>query len=122
MNLGITFQVVDDILDYTGDQQELGKEVCADLKEGRITLPLIHALAQASPADRQRLKEIARDLTPEGAQSLRELLQKYGSLEHARRLARQYTLEAQENLAAFPASREKSYFEAITEELLARSY
>ena len=49
LNLGITFQLVDDILDYTGDQKQLGKEVGADLREGRITLPLIHALAQAEP-------------------------------------------------------------------------
>ena len=74
LNLGITFQVVDDILDYTGDERELGKEVCADLREGRITLPLIHALAQASPADRERLAAIAQDLTPESAPELRSLL------------------------------------------------
>ncbi len=126
LNLGITFQVVDDILDYTGDEKALGKQVCADLKEGRITLPLIHVLAQAAPRDRERLEdrleEMARDLTPELTQDLRDLLEKYGSLDHARALARQYTLKAQDNLAAFPASREKAYFSAITEELLARSY
>ncbi|MFH1596097.1 MAG: polyprenyl synthetase family protein [Pseudomonadota bacterium] len=122
LNLGITFQVVDDILDYTGDAKELGKEVCADLKEGRITLPLIHALAQADSQDRQRLREMARDLTPEMTQSLLDLLNKYGSLDHARNLARHYTRKAQENLADFPVSQEKAYFWAITEELLERSY
>ncbi len=122
LNLGITFQVVDDILDYTGDEKALGKQVCADLKEGRITLPLIHALAQANPQDRERLQEMSRDQAPEGAPSLLDLLEKYGSLNHARELARQYTLKAQENLAVFPASREKAYFWAITEELLDRSY
>ena len=49
LNLGLTFQLVDDILDYTGDERELGKEVGADLREGRVTLPLIHALSQADP-------------------------------------------------------------------------
>ena len=122
LNLGITFQVVDDILDYTGDAKELGKEVCADLKEGRITLPLIHALAQADSQDRQRLREMARDLTPEMTQSLLDLLNKYGSLAHARNLARHYTRKAQENLADFPVSQEKAYFWAITEELLERSH
>jgi octaprenyl-diphosphate synthase len=122
LNLGITFQVVDDILDYTGDAKELGKEVCADLREGRITLPLIHALAQATPQDRQHLQEIAGELTPDRTQTLRGLLEQYGSLDHARHLARQYTLKAQENLAVFPASQEKAYFWAITEELLDRSH
>ncbi len=122
LDLGITFQVVDDILDYTGEEQELGKPVCADLREGRITLPLIHALAQAKAQDRQRLQEMARTLTPDLTQGLRELLDKYGSLDHARNLARHYTRKAQEYLAFFPASPEKSYFEAINEELLDRSH
>jgi octaprenyl-diphosphate synthase len=122
LNLGITFQVVDDILDYTGDERELGKQVCADLREGRITLPLIHALAQANTADRERLEAIAQDLTPESAPELKSLLEKHGSLDHARAIARDYTLKAQDNLGTFPASLEKTYFWAITEELLARTH
>ena len=122
LNLGITFQLVDDILDYTGDQKQLGKEVGADLREGRITLPLIHALSQADPQDRERLAEMAKSLTPEMAPELRTLLNKYGSLDHARSLARQYTLMAQENLTLFEPCTEKNYFQIITEELLARTH
>jgi octaprenyl-diphosphate synthase len=122
LNLGITFQVVDDILDFIGDEKELGKPVCADLKEGRITLPLIHALAQAENQDRQRLQEMAQDLRPEMVPELRMLLEKFGSLNHARHIARHYTLLAQEDLGAFPASPEKTYFWAITEELLERTH
>ncbi|MHB9073933.1 MAG: polyprenyl synthetase family protein [Desulfobaccales bacterium] len=122
LNLGITFQVVDDILDYTGDERELGKQVCADLREGRITLPLIHALAQANTEDRERLEAIAQDLTPDSAPELKRLLDKYGSLDHSRGIARDYTLKAQDNLGTFPASLEKTYFWAITEELLARTH
>ena len=122
LNLGMTFQVVDDILDFIGDEKELGKQVCADLREGRITLPLIHALARADDPDRQRLKDIAQNLTPEMTQELRQLLDRYGSLDYARNIARRYTLQAQENLAPFPASPEKNYFWAITEELLGRTH
>jgi len=122
LNLGMTFQVVDDILDYTGNERELGKPVCADLREGRVTLPLIHALAQAAPADREHLAAIAQDLTPESVPELRSLLDRYGSLDHTRGVARSYTLKAQENLETFPASLEKTYFRAITEELLARTH
>ncbi len=122
LNLGMTFQVVDDILDFIGDEKELGKQVCADLREGRITLPLIHALARADDPDRQRLKDIAQNLTPEMTQELRQLLDRYGSLDYARSIARRYTLKAQENLAPFPASPEKNYFWAITEELLGRTH
>lgn len=122
LNLGITFQLVDDILDYTGDQKQLGKEVGADLREGRITLPLIHALSQAEPQDLARLQEMAKDLTPDMAAELQDLLNKHGSLDHARSLARQYTLKAQENLGFFEACTEKTYFWIITEELLARTH
>ncbi len=122
LNLGITFQLVDDILDFVGTEKELGKQVGADLKEGRVTLPLIHALAQAGPADRKRLQEIARNLTTDLVPELRRLFDKYGSLEHARSMARGYTLKAQDNLAAFPPSREKEYFLAITVELLERTH
>jgi octaprenyl-diphosphate synthase len=122
LNLGLTFQLVDDILDYTGDERELGKQVGADLREGRVTLPLIHALAQATPPDRKRLQEIARNLTPEMAPELLALIGRYGSLEHARTLARQYTLKAQENLTVFAPCPEKTYFQIITEELLARTH
>jgi octaprenyl-diphosphate synthase len=122
LNLGITFQVVDDILDYTGDERELGKQVCADLREGRITLPLIHALAQSNRQDRERLEAIAQDLTPESAPALKDILEQYGSLDHARAIARDYTLKAQACLTCFPDSREKTYFWAITEELLARTH
>jgi octaprenyl-diphosphate synthase len=121
LNLGITFQLVDDILDYTGDEKELGKPVINDLKEGRITLPFIHALAHLGEADRRRLREIAGNLTPELAPELLALLQKSGSLDYARDQARHYTLLAQDNLQDLPACPEKLYFLAITSELLLRT-
>jgi octaprenyl-diphosphate synthase len=122
LNLGITFQVVDDILDFTGSELQLGKPVINDLKEGRITLPIIHALAHASGEDHLRLKQLAREVRPESAPEILALLDKNGSLDYAREQARHYTLKAQENLQAFPESIEKSYFWAITEELLRRTH
>ena len=121
LNLGITFQVVDDILDFVGDEQQLGKPVINDLREGRITLPFIHALSQASPADRHRLREMATHLTPDMAPEIRRLLTHYGSLDYARQRARTYNLEAQKYLHSFPDAPEKHYFAAITEELLQRT-
>jgi octaprenyl-diphosphate synthase len=121
LNVGISFQVVDDILDFTGDEQQLGKPVINDLKEGRITLPLIHALAHASEADHRRLKDLAREVRPEIAPEILSILEKYDSLDYARTQARHYTLKAQENLKLFPESVEKSYFWAITAELLQRT-
>jgi octaprenyl-diphosphate synthase len=122
LNLGLTFQVVDDILDFVGEEKELGKPVCADLREGRITLPLIRALEKAGPGDRERLEDLARDLQPDRIPELRGLLDKYGALKYARETARRHTLAAQEDLAAFPPSREKNCLWAITAELLDRTH
>jgi geranylgeranyl pyrophosphate synthase len=54
-NLGLAFQMADDLLDYTVDSTVLGKEVGADLKEGKLTLPVIYALSAASVQDRDRM-------------------------------------------------------------------
>ena len=122
LNLGITFQVVDDILDYTGDEREMGKPIGHDLQEGRLTLPMIHALSQATPPDRDLLLEMAGNLEPGKGPELRRLIEKYGSLDYARSLARKYTLKAQANLEPFPPVPEKAYFWAFTEELLERTH
>lgn len=60
-NLGLTFQVVDDLLDYQGDPQKTGKAVGNDFQEGKMTLPLILALEQASPQDQARLNALLHD-------------------------------------------------------------
>jgi len=122
LNLGLTFQVVDDILDFVGEEKELGKPVCADLREGRITLPLIHALGQADPGDRERLEAMARGLQPDMVPELRELLIKYGALKHAQENARRHTLAAEEGLGLFPPGPEKGFLSAITAELLERTH
>lgn len=123
LNLGITFQLVDDLLDYTGDAQALGKPVGNDLKEGKITLPLIHALAAATGAERQRLQEVAAAPDPEAmARDLIPAMERYGSLDHARRQAQEYNRKAQTCLEAFAASPEKDLFLEITNYLVARTF
>lgn len=60
-SLGLTFQIIDDLLDYSGDEKTLGKPVLSDLTEGRITLPLIYTLSQASEAERTHLISLIED-------------------------------------------------------------
>lgn len=121
LNLGITYQLVDDLLDFIGDEKELGKPVINDLKEGRITLPIIHALAQAGETERQRLARLAIHANQGHAPEILEILHRFGSLDYAKERAAHYTALARENLALFPDSPEKTYFEAITAELLDRT-
>jgi len=122
LNLGIAFQLVDDILDFTGDPQEMGKPVCNDLKEGKITLPFIQVLSQATPAEQERLRYLLKESDVSGlARELLPLLEKYGSLTYARQQAQHYTRAAQKNLEAFPSSPEKALFLEITDYLYHRT-
>lgn len=122
LNLGIAFQLMDDILDFTGDPQEMGKPVCNDLKEGKITLPFIHALRQADAAEQEQLRHAVKesDVAKLGRELL-PLLKKYGSIDYARQLARKYTMAAQTNLEVFPGSPEKNLFLEITDYLSNRT-
>ena len=122
LNLGITFQLVDDILDFTGDPKEMGKPICNDLKEGKITLPFIHALRQGEPDEQELLRRLVKESdVAKLARELLPLLKKYGSIDYTRSLARKYTLAAQTNLQAFPASPEKTLFVEITDYLDSRT-
>src|SRR5574341_2276967 len=60
-NLGMAFQLVDDVLDFTASESVLGKPVGSDLREGKVTLPLIYALAEADAAERELVGTILRD-------------------------------------------------------------
>ncbi len=60
-SLGKAFQIIDDVLDYSGDSEEIGKRLGDDLREGKMTLPLIHALRCAAPAQRDFVTAAVRD-------------------------------------------------------------
>ncbi|AEB09391.1 polyprenyl synthetase family protein [Desulfobacca acetoxidans] len=123
LNLGITFQLIDDILDFTGNAKEMGKPICNDLKEGKITLPFIHTLRQLGPTEQQSLGHLVRESDAARiAQELLPLMQRHGSIDYARRLAQEYTNAAKENLALFPSSPEKSLFLEVTDILVNRTF
>src|SRR6478736_3682759 len=91
-NLGIAFQVVDDLLDFTGDLAALGKPVGADLVEGKMTLPLIHLLQEGSEVGEKIIRDIiaSRTATDEQWTELLSLLKKHRSIDHALRRAVEY--------------------------------
>ncbi len=99
--LGTAFQIVDDLFDYLGDPGVTGKPVGYDLAEGKVTLPLIAALREASEADRRRLRRLALRKRWTAAQwsQLRALIEKCGGFAYARRRADDLAVESQALLA-----------------------
>ncbi len=99
-SLGLAFQLVDDLLDFTASEDKLGKPVLSDLKEGKVTLPLIYALQSGDGRGRKLVSTV---LAEKGFQSVRPeeisaLVQESGALERARRLAHAYAARAKDSL------------------------
>ena len=105
-DLGMAFQIVDDVLDLTASEDILGKPVASDLREGKVTMAVIHALERCTLQERSKIETILRDRAFNGvthAQIL-EILQRYGSLEAATTRAAQYAESARKSICTFPDS------------------
>jgi len=123
-NLGLAFQMVDDLLDYTFDTQALGKTVGADLREGKLTLPVIMALHRAQPEDRQPMEKVIQDetFTENDFRWLVEKISEYGGFEYTRALAREHTAKARQALELFPESPTRDILLDIAEYALERTH
>lgn len=113
MELGIAFQLVDDILDLRGDER-MGKPRGADVYEGKMTLPLIHALTLSHGSHRQRLSELIESFSDEDFDELMGLLERSSSMEYAEILVRTHLERAQAELNRFPDSQAKEMMLLIT--------
>jgi octaprenyl-diphosphate synthase len=104
--LGMAFQVADDLLDYTEAQETTGKPTGLDLKEHKVTLPLIFALRTMSPGARRRVDALFANPEPDEAiiAEVVEIVREEGGLEYARRRGEDFAQEAEEALAELPDS------------------
>ena len=104
MKTGVAFQMADDILDYMAEEGELGKKLCKDLEEGKITLPLLFLLRAASDKEVSEVKTVIRDFSKKGLQTIMALLRKYHSIEASFETAQALVEEAKQELSVFPDS------------------
>jgi len=102
-SLGTAFQMIDDLLDYSGNISEIGKRLGDDLREGKVTLPLIHALRLASPHERARIEHAIRDGGGDFEQ-IATIVRGNGSLNYVRERASAESRSAESALDVFPAS------------------
>lgn len=103
-NLGLAFQIVDDVLDLTATEEKLGKPVASDLREGKATLAVIHALERGTGADREAIRTVLADGSFGRVKhgTILEILRRHGSIEYALDAARAYAEAARQSIADLP--------------------
>ena len=102
MNLGYAFQIADDVLDYTADAADLGKNLGDDLAEGKATLPLIHAITHSGESVRSRLREIVENGDGNAMPEVLAAIRATGGLEYSQQRAAEYADAAERALDGLP--------------------
>ena len=121
-HLGVAFQMADDLLDYTGDTVEFGKAVGTDLREGKLTLPLIHALGHASKEDCARLETVIgrEEISASEFEEVLGLIKKCGGIEYTKEQALAHISKAKQSLKGFSVSESRILLEQIADYVLTR--
>jgi octaprenyl-diphosphate synthase len=121
-SLGMTFQIIDDLLDFKGDSKDMGKPTLSDISEGRITLPLIYTLSQDGNINRRRLLDLLREkkMAKAAKREILEIIKSNGALDYTFKKAESYSLQAREIISRFPASTHRDALSLLSEFILTR--
>lgn len=124
LNMGIAFQLIDDLLDYTSSEEVLGKAVGKDLREGKITLPLIYTLSTLDESKRKRFKELFKNrrATEEEYRILIGLVKSNGAADRIMDEARSFVDDAANCLSQFPDSPNKEDLLELNQYVIERKY
>lgn len=121
-HLGLVFQLIDDALDYTGDAQQLGKNIGDDLAEGKMTLPLIHCLQQANATEQQYIHQAIATGELTQLKEIQAIIEKYASVSYTLDKAAYHQQQALQALQHFPASRYTQALVQLTEFMMKRAH
>jgi octaprenyl-diphosphate synthase len=116
-NLGMAFQTIDDVLDFTASEKVLGKPVGGDLREGKVTLPLVYALQDCLPDERLLVETVLRDRSYDRVpfRSMLDLVVHHRGVERARERAEAFADRARAIINGFPESPYQRALAAVTE-------
>ena len=123
-NLGMAFQLVDDMLDFTAREKTLGKPVGGDLREGKVTLPLVYALERATPGERSIVENVLtrRDYQQAPFSRILDLLTRHQGIERVKDRAQAFTDKARQIMQEFPESPYQRALLAVTDLVTERDH
>lgn len=124
LNLGLCFQMVDDLLDFTADEKTLGKPVANDLREGKVTLPMIFLVRRGGRAAAEKVQAVLDDraFSRVTRDELVRMARECGALDEARETAERYAERARRDLLAFEPSPYREALDALPGFILSRDY
>jgi octaprenyl-diphosphate synthase len=124
LNLGIAFQMTDDVIDYRSDVQTMGKPQCKDIQEGKLTLPLIAALRNATASERKRVEKMISEKTLSGEDQvwIRDWVERTGGIQQTLESGRAFLEKGTARLEIFPDSEEKRALMKLAERILHRTF
>ncbi len=118
---GTAFQIIDDTLDYTSTEDEFGKAIGNDLKEGKLTLPLIHVLKTCSEGEYKRVLETIKSPSPD-IYYIHKLINKYNSIDYAKKKATGFSQRAVKELKKLKPSEARLALEKLSEYIIGRRF
>jgi len=123
-NLGMAFQLVDDLLDFTAREKTLGKPVGNDLREGKVTLPLVYALERASDEERRHVETILRERSYDNVAFPRILamIERYHGIARVKERAHAFTEKARGIISEFPDSPYQRALYSVTDLVTERDH
>jgi octaprenyl-diphosphate synthase len=121
-NVGMAFQIVDDVLDLTASEEVLGKPVASDLREGKATMAVIHALERCTPEERKQIETVLQQRAFNGVShaDILAILTRYGSVETATARAMEYAEAGKAAISSYPDSEFKRALLWLPEFIVAR--
>ena len=124
LKVGVAFQVADDLLDLTAPEAKLGKPNGHDIKEGKFTLPLLHALKVCSREERSRVQEVLlkQDLAPHDMEYVMGFIRQHGGIQYAQKTAETLVAEAKELLMGLPDSSARASLLGMADYIIQRDF
>ena len=121
-DLGVAFQIADDVLDLWGEEQATGKTLGTDLEKQKLTLPVIRLLQVAEPSTAEAVRRLLADPSAEGRRTLRPLLESGGALDYAWQRAREFVASARDQLDVLPPSPARALLDGLSQLVVRRAF